>query len=299
MGMSMCSQACTRAPNNIHQFQYTEELRTSDEWGDSSDDDQGFHVGRVRRVVTMPAELRQILDDGHEMRRSKTAYLPKSRECSMQMKIKDWHRSSVVNSEGELQARRYSEMVTDDTLEHLRHTIRTASSIVDKGNAINNELARQERVLSTAENDIAIAEFDTDLSTEKLRGMKSLRGKVASLIWKKKPKLRIDEFSNERSTFSNVNLNLLNDDVGLCAFSNMKSSKASISEDTEDIRQVQIRAGIGELHKTLDAISVQQSDTAWALDNQEGRLSVFENRVSTTHQKINCQTQMINSIMGK
>merc|ERR1711920_465478 len=139
-------------------------------------------------------------------------------------------------------------MISDDTLKHLRHTIRTASSIVDKGTAINDELARQERVLSTAENDIAFAEYDTDQATQKLKGMKSLKGKLASVIWKKEPKLRINEFSKETSTFSDVNLNLLKGDVGLCAFSNMQSSKATslskdISENTEGTQETQIRAG--------------------------------------------------------
>jgi len=294
----MCSNACNRKTNILHEFQYAEDLHTSDEW-ESSDDNQGIHELRLRRGFTVPAELRDILDDAAKMRRAKSAYMPRPRECPMQEKMKDWHRSSVVNPEGELQAKRYSKLVNDDTLKHLRHTIRAASSIVEKGTAINDELARQERVLSTAENDVAIAEYETDQCTERLKGMKSLKGKLASVIWKKEPKLRIKEFSMETSTFSDVNLDLLKDDIGLCALSNMQTSTATITEDSEDVEQVKITAGIGQLHKTLDAIQVQQAETAWALDNQEGRLSVFENRMTTTHQKINCQTQMINSIMRK
>jgi len=293
----MCSNACNPS-NNLPEFQYTEDLHSSDDW-DSSDSSQGFPQGRFGRSVTMPAELRKIIDDTAKIQRAKTSYFPRPRECSMREKMKDWHRSSVVNPEGELQARRYSKMVTDDTLEHLRDTLRTASSIVEKGTAINDELVRQERVLSTAENDIAFAEYETDQSTQKLGGMKSLKGKLASVIWKKEPKLRINEFNQETSTFSKVNLDLLGDDVGLCGFSKMQNSSTSITEDTEDVQEAMINEGIGQLHKTLDAIKVQQVDTALALGNQEGRLSVFENRLSTTHQKINCQTQMIKSIMGK
>jgi len=294
----MCSNACSRATTNLQEFQYTEDFHTSNEW-ESSDDDQGIHKVRMGRSFTMPAELRQILDDGAKLRRAKSSHMPRPRECSMEEKMRDWRRSSVVNPEGELQAKRYSKMVRNDTLKHLRHTIRAASSIVEKGTSINEELARQEHVLSTAENDIAVAEYETDQCTEKLKGMKSLKGKLASVIWKKEPKLRINEFNKETSTFSDVDLNLLKDDVGLCALSNMQTSTVTITEDSEDVEQVKIIAGIGQLHKTLDAITVQQEETAWALDNQEGRLSVFENRVSATHQKINCQTKMISSIMGK
>merc|ERR1719419_45637 len=143
----------------------------------------------------MPAELRQIFDDATMTKRSKSAFVPRSRERSLHKEKIDWHRSSVVNPEGELQAERYSKMITDDSLKHLRHTIRTAGSIVDKGTSINDELARQERVLSKAENDIAITEYETDQTTEKLKGMKSLKGKFSTMVWKKDPELK--EFSRE------------------------------------------------------------------------------------------------------
>jgi len=303
----MCTQACSGTRYNTRKFQYTEELHTSatsEDWKDSDDDDyEDFKFARKRRGTTMPDELRQILDDAAKMtKRSQSAHVPRSRKRSIHKETKDWHRSSKVNQEGELQAERYCKLVTDDTWKQLRNTLRTAGSIVDKGNAINDELARQELVLSTAANDIAFAEYEIDQATEKLKGMKSLKGKVSSMVWKKQPKLRVDEFREDADSFCNVDLSLLDEDVGLCTFSKMRESKASsvsndISEDTEGT-QVLMKAGIGQLHKTLDAITVQQMNTALALDQQDGRLSIFENRMSTTQQKINCQTQMINGIMG-
>jgi len=299
MGASLCCSQALTGTSNLHEFQYTEELRTSEEWEDSDHDNEDFTEGRVRRCRTMPEELRQILDDAQKMRRTKSAH-----ELGSLLKIQGnerWHRSSVVNRKGELQAKRYCRIINDDTLKHLRHSIRTASSIADKGTAINDELARQERVLSKAGNDIAIAEYETDQTTEKLKGMKSLGGKLVSVVWKKEPKLK--KFSRKTSSFSNVNLGLLEEDGGLCAVSKMTSSKAvsiskDISKDKEDI-QGQIIEGIGQLHKTLDAITIQQKDTALTLDQQDGHLTMFENRMTSTHRKINCQTQMINSIMGK
>jgi len=92
-------------------------------------------------------------------------------------------------------------------------------------------------------------------------------------------------------------------DVGLAAFRTMNSSKVSrlskdISGDTEATQQMLIKAAIGQLHKSLDAITVQQMNTASALDQQD-RLSVFENRITTTNQKINRQTKLINTIKRK
>merc|ERR1719285_904395 len=83
-----------------------------------------------------------------QLNRPKTEQVLRSREYSLQQKMKDRRRSSVVNGEAELQAKRWCKMVTDDTLKHLSHTVRIAGTIVDKGVVINNELARQDSVLS-------------------------------------------------------------------------------------------------------------------------------------------------------
>merc|ERR1719233_676846 len=107
----------------------------------------------------------------------------------------------------------------DDTLKHLSQTITAANIAVETGAEINNELARQDRVLSNAGTDISTAEYDTDQVTQTLQGMRSLRGKLKSVIWKKKTEIRAAEFDCKSSNFRNLNLSLLADDVGLCAFS--------------------------------------------------------------------------------
>jgi len=298
----MCSQV--RPRSNIHKFQATEWIHSSEEQEDIDDDHKYFKQGRMCSSFRTPEDLRQVLPGKTEIRRVRSQQLPRSKKYSMQKKMKDSHLTSVSDTEGELQAEQYSKVVMDDSLKHLREAIHTASFMIDKGTAINDELERQKHVLSNAENDIAIAEYDTDQLTETLKGMKSLKGKFARIIWKKEPKLRLDEFSTETHSFSNVNLDLLEEEVGLCAFSKMQSSEAlslvkDISIDTEGTQQTEIKAAIGQLHKTLDAITLQQVDTASALDQQDGRLSVFENRLSTTQNKIHCQTQTITKIIRK
>jgi len=280
----MCSQGDSNERKNFHDFQYTKEWLTSDETWDTDDDNQYFSSGTS---ISSP-----------KLRRAKSKQLNTSRVYSMEEKIK-----ASLTLEGELQAERYSIMVADDTLEHLRGTIRSASSMVDKGTAINDELARQERILSKAENNIAIANYETDQTIETLKGMKSLRGKLARVMWKKKPEQRINDYMKGTRTYNDLNLDLLDEDVGLCALSKMNSSKVSnlskdISGDMEVTQQIQIEAGIGQLHKALDTITIQQMNTASALDQQE-RLSVFENQISTTNQKINRQTKLIGTIIGK
>jgi len=298
MGLSLCSQAPNGERGNLHAFQHVENLFPSEEQEDTDDDSEYFNLGRMGKCISMPDPW--DLEKAVPLTRAKSEQRLKSREYAFQGKKKEWHRSSVVNREAEHQAKRYSKMVMDDSLKHLSHTIRTADLIVEKGAAINNELTRQEHVLSKAETDILVAEYETDQVTQKLKGMKSLRGKLKNVIWKKEPKLRRSDFDSQRSTFSKLNLDLLKDDVGLCAFSRMESKSSTLTKEiSEDMQQIQIKEGMRQLHKALDIMAVQQMEAAGALDSQEGRLSIFENDLTTTNRKINCQSQMISSIVRK
>jgi len=294
----MCSQASEGERSNVFGFKYSEDWHTSEEQEDTDDGSEYFNLGRIGKCRSLPTA--RDLEKAFAVKEAKSKERLSSREYSLQGGKKVWHRSSVVNRDAELQAKRYSKMVMDDSLKHLSHTIRTAGSIVEKGAAINNELARQEHVLSKAETDILVAEYETDQVTQKLKGMRSLRGKLKNVIWKKDPKLRISGFDSETSTFSNLNLDLLKDDVGLCAFSRMDCNSSSFSKEiSEDMQRIQFKEGMGQLHKSLDIMAVQQMEAARALNSQEGRLSMFENDVTTTNSKINCQSRMIRSIMGK
>jgi len=298
MGMSLCSQASNRERSNVIEFQFTETWETSEELEDTDDDPKYFQLGKLGKCVSAPDQ--SDLEKATTLKRAKSEKVLRSSGYLFQERRKDWHRSSVVNKEAELQAKRYSKIVMDDTLKHLSHTIHTAGSIVEKGAAINNELARQENVLSKAETDISIAEYETDQVTRTLKGMRSLRGKLKNVIWKKEPKLKVNEIDCQKSTFSNLNLDLLEEDAGLCALSGMQCKPSTIHGATsEDEQQIQIKAGMKQLHKALDIMTVQQMEAAWALKSHEGRLSMFEEQVTTTNNKIKCQSHMIGKIMGK
>merc|ERR1719419_661287 len=129
--------------------------------------------------------------------RTKTERVLRSRAFSFQTKMIDWHQSSVMNREAELQAKRWCKMVTDDTLKHISHSVHIAEKIVEKGVAINNELARHDSLLSKAEADISISKYETEEVAETLKGMRSLRSKLKNVIWKKEPKLKIEKFNGK------------------------------------------------------------------------------------------------------
>jgi len=287
MGVSMCSQMCNRTVGNIYDFQRTEGWYTSDE--DSADDEAGYsNSAVVEKSILMPPDLRRILGEASAIKRAKNGQLSKSSGCSLPERMRDRRRSLVVDREMEDNARQYSKFVAEDSLKHLRRTIRVAGSIAEKGSDINKELARQERAMFRAESDVKITEYETDEVNGVLKGMSSLRGKLATVIWKKKPKLRVNPSRQ-------MDIAMINGEVGLFSFSRMIPSKSA----TEDTQQNQLKEGFGHLHHALDVITIQQMDAAWALDRHEERLSVFEDQITTTHHKINCQSRLIKQIIGK
>jgi len=294
MGVSMCSQVCNRkAVHNVYDVPVTDVWDTTDE---DSIDDKDWHLNNPmpKKSFSMPLDYHEVLEEVSTIKRAKSGQLLRSSGYSLQDRMKDRSRSSVVDREMESTAKRYCKMVREDSMRSLHQTISVASSIVEKGSDINKELARQEQVISMAETDISIAEFDIDEVTDVLKGMSSLRGKLSSVLKKKKPKLKV-------TPPRNMDMNLMNGEVGLFSFSKISTPESSSPSkgSEEDTHQKRIMEGIGHLNQALDAIAVQQLDTAMTLDRNEEGLSVFEDQMTRTHQKIKSQSKMMNKIMGK
>jgi len=293
MGVSMCSPS-TGDQVNLDEFQYDMQWDTSDEQEDTDDENEFFNLGKMGKC--MSSEGMSDLETATPMIRAKTGRALSSRGFSFPEKMANWHQSSVMNREAELRAKRWCKMVTDDTVENLSHTVRIAGSIVEKGVAINNELARQGTLFSKAETDISLCKYETDQVTETLKGMRSLRSKLKKVIWKKEPKFKMDEFDSKTTPFSKVKLDLFEQNRESCSLSTCKSP--SLSKDTsEDVQQNQIKAGIGELHNALDIMAIQQMKVASALDTEEERLSMFEKQLTATNEKLTRQSRMIRRII--
>jgi len=288
MGVSMCSNASriTRtSTSSFPGFKFTEDWNTS-ELTDEED------VSRPNSPsMTSTTTVFDSPGNRSPVKRAKTQPISRSRGYSLHERMKHRSRSPKVDQAGELQAEKYVRFVKNDTLKHLHHTVRVAGSIVQKGNDINEELDRQGRVLLKAENDISIAEYETDQASQTLKGMSSLTSKVRSSIRRKEPKLKASELS----------MDLLSGEIGLCALSRMSTCKtfSAITKSEEHTQEEQIKSGMGQLHQALDVIKMQQMDTARTLENQEGRLTSFEDKLVTTNNKIKCQSQIMKKIIGK
>jgi len=293
MGLSMCSQQDGRTKrSNISSYQFIDQWYAPEE---VDEEERSVSFAKIGKSMSMPKDFNRDSRKSFLVERAASDRASRVRGYSLEERMQNRNRSSAVNREGERSAQQYAKIVTDDTLKHIRHSVRLARSIVQKGEDINEELARQERVLCSAENDMSTVEYDTDITSQTLKGMTSLRGKIATTIKRKKPK-------RKKIPLSEVNVDIMNGQFGLCASSRMVSRESSLPKITESLGhtpQQEIRSGIKHLHNALDDITVQQLDTAWALQRQEGRLSIFEGNLDRTHGNINQQRQMINKIMGK
>jgi hypothetical protein len=292
MGVIMCSKVCNGGREGIPSHQFTETWHSSE---GEIDDEEVVESFSFSKSKSLPGDLDKKLNKMVSTPRAKTERMSRVSGYSLTERLKERSRSSVVSREGEACAKKYSKMVRDDTLKHINHSLNVADSIVQKTANINDELGRQERVLRTVEADMSDIEFDTDVTSHTLKGMTSLKAKIASKISRKKPKRKSKE--------KKINIDLFNGQPGLLAFSRMvnncESDSLTGTESSGYDPDEQIKAGLGQLNKTLDIIKSQQFDTAWALDRQEGRFSVLEDKMDTSREKITCQSQLMKKIMSK
>jgi len=285
MGLSLCTQR--NHGSHTLSFQITEQWHASEET-DEEDEEVAVSFNRVRKCVSMPLDLSK--DPMEERRKEENSRV---RGYSLTERLKERRHSSVVNREGELLAQKYSNMIKNNTLEHINKTVCVADSIVQKGANINEELNRQERALCKIDKDMSNIKYDTEVTSQTLKGMTSLKGKLASKLSRKKPK-------REAEVVSEMNFDLLNGQSGLCAFSKTASCETMTATETfGNTQEDQIKAGFGKLHNALDLIKIQQLDTEWTLQKQEGRFIVFEDNLGTTQEKIRQQNVAMNKIMDK
>jgi len=272
--------------------QFKEQWHPS-EGEDEEDNVETVSYTRYRKSVSMPLDLNKDPMEKAILRRAQTERTSRVKGYSLTERLKERRYSSLVSGEGELLAQKYSNVVRNETLEQINKTVCVADSIVQKGANINKELGRQERVLYKIDNDMSTIEYDTDLTSNTLKGMTSMRGKMVSKLSRKKPK-------REAKVVNEINLDSLNGQSGLCGISRMASGKSMTATETfGNTQDDQIKAGFGKLHNALDLIKVQQLETAWTLERHEERFGMFDNNLNTTQEKIRRQSVQMNKIMDK
>jgi len=215
--------------------------------------------------------------------RSKSLVVPNRRrrgspEMSLMEKIKARH--TVINLgciRDEYEGRQYCDALKKDTLMELKNTCQVAETIVQKGDDISEELARQGKVVDKLNHVLHSTEQDLNDASYRLRGMKSLGGKVVNSLWHRKPK------AHAHSGY-------------MCESRDFKTSSPSVSSHSlynspKRTSQQQIMAGVEQLCSTLDKVRNQQLVIADELRHQE--LDKFELNMDRIDGKIHNQTNLI------
>lgn len=187
----------------------------------------------------------------------------------------------------ESEAKKYSDYIEEETLMHLSHTIRTADSMVESGYDLCEELARHDNVLKKTDHDLHSIEQDIHETNWTLRSMNSLRGKVANLILRKKPKVDEDDC-------------VASDDGSLRVYKSRSAPVNFVSEpQSKGNKQHQIKRGVNHLIKTLDIMKYQHLEIEDELKHQERHLNDFEEHVERLQHDVHHQNYMIKKISNK
>jgi len=209
---------------------------------------------------------------------------------SLKQRIDERHRSlspmaRQVSGLGEREAKDYEDFVEEDTWHHLTDTLRIATSILQKGDDMSEELNRQVGVTSQANSDILACEEDLAEMGHMLKGMKSVKGKVSNMVFGKMHRLHTHGFRGDPGAKYRRRRS-----------QSMPSSLIKYRKSQEYTRQQQIAGGLSQLNLTLDIIESQQLDIAEELEKQEGSLQEFNSNLSRMDDKIKSENDIMRSI---
>jgi hypothetical protein len=248
MGLAIFSQSCDCT------LQFTEQGYYSEEGEEDEDEFVSF-----TKVPTSPRDVNRDAVIQFSTQRAKTGGMSGVSRCSLQERIKERHPSSGVKPKGEHRA--HEKMVTDDTLEHIYHTIRVFNSMVRMRPTRNEALGCLEGVPCKPDTKISAVAYDENLPSQTLEGITPGRGKIVGTVPRKKLKRKLKGARK-------FNFDLKNRQSGLCAVSKLGGCKAisvpTVRESSARTPQQQIKTGFGHQHNALNAIEAQQLDTTWA-----------------------------------
>jgi len=205
-------------------------------------------------------------------------------EKSLKQRIEERKRNTVANVSclrDECEAMQYCDALEEDTWIELKDTFQVAETIVQKGANIKEELARHDWVIHSANRDMHSTEQDINETSWRLKGMKSLSGKIGNLIWHKKPKAQAFTDFHESRDFRTAS-------TSISPYSPYRSPKRTT--------QQQIKAGVVQLSITLDKVRSQQLAIADELQHQEEQFTEFDINMGRIHGKIHKQNDLMNSI---
>jgi len=188
--------------------------------------------------------------------------------------------------EEEHEAELYMNALQDSSMQELTLTFRNAESLLDKGNAIHDEVERQGEVVRQSNRDIEATWKDIHNTSHRLKGIKSLRGKFKNIIWHnhEDPEVAVHE----------------SDDESVISVERRCTLPAKLpSYDTKMTKQEWIDKGVDQLCHVLDDVEYVQKDIGKKLGEQEKHFQCLDHNIDHIEHKIHHQTKIMNSITKK
>jgi len=249
----------------------------------STSEDQ---INRSRPELGCSHSMPQLFDhkslkaNDERKQKRKQKHVPSLMEI---MQDRKQHRSNDF-IEGEHQAKIYMDTVQDDSILQVTETLEVANSIIEKGNDMSEELARQRVVTSKANHDLDVTEHEIHDTNYMLKGMMSIPGKISNMVRKKPKHKPYGQFLSEPSLFKN------------CETRARSATSPLPSGQTAEEKQKWLQGSVSQLSSAMDIIKSQQLDFKEELELQEGDLEHFGRNIDNIEGKIKHQTHLMSGI---
>jgi len=182
------------------------------------------------------------------------------------------------------EARLYMHALQNSSMNQLSITYRNAESLLEKGNTIHEEIKRQGEIVKEANRDAEATEKDICDTSHRLKGMKSIRGKVKNMIWRR------------RGSTPGVVVHESDDESANLRRSNTVPARLRSYNSDKMTKQEWINEGVDRLCHVLDEVEHRQEDISKELGEQEKHFQSLNDNIDHIEHKIHHQTKIMSRI---
>lgn len=201
--------------------------------------------------------------------------------CSLKQQIRERKQRSYHNFiEDEQEAKSYMDALENNSMLHLAETFTVVDSMIADGNDTCQELKRQGEVVCHANRDIRETEKDIDDTNRRLKGMNSIRGKLANLVWSPKKHYHDDSWDDQPTTTLKRSMTA----PILPSYSNSQTKQEWMTE------------GVKKLGGAMTVLENQQLAMKHELGAQDKYLNKLDHNIDHIGKRIIHQTDLIHGI---
>jgi len=228
--------------------------------------EQKEHANRLSPKIQPPAGL--------QLKKGRSA-------CSLKQQIRERRQRSWHNFiEDEQEAKSYMDALENNSMLNLAETFTVVGSMIANGNDTCQELKRQGEVVRNANRDVRETEKEIDDTNRRLKGMNSVGGKLANLVWSHKKHFHDDSEDNKFTTLKR----------------SMTAPVLFASYSTSQTKQEWMTEGVKKLGSAMNVLEHQQLEMKHEFEAQDKYLNKLDHNIDHIGNKIIHQTDLIHKI---